>query len=327
MAEPSDNDYELALGTIIQGSTNTYRLDSLLGKGIFGIAYSAAIIKDGSEQQDQEPVAVKVLRGLGHNQKLYDLEVSNLEKASRLSAAARITRLVEAFVEGAYGCFIVTTTPVCREGSVMDLLKGQGATSYSLMTAMRWAYSVTQTLHALHTTDGVRLYHGDLHPRNVLLRAESSSGLLEAYVADLGIALHNHPYGMNDDQRGVSKYSASVAPEMLEGTRSFDDGADVWSWGVFLYALLDRSMQRLEYGSNEDGVVQRAFFRSLPCRSDLMAYFNACWSSGEEVPPQLLDLLLGSVRDPPARLSMRAILIGLKALLPTKGKHMNSTAG
>jgi len=69
------------------------------------------------------------------------------------------------------------------------------------------------------------LYHGDVCPRNVLIVHDG-----HVYLTDYGISIYNHPYGNHPDDLEVSKveeskaYSVSVAPEMVQGNRSFDVG-------------------------------------------------------------------------------------------------------
>lgn len=64
----------------------------------------------------------------------------------------------------------------------------------------------------LHTADTLRLYHGDVAPRNIFLRP-AAGGEMEVWLGDLGIASHNHPYGMKPSFVDI-KYSASTAPEV-----------------------------------------------------------------------------------------------------------------
>jgi hypothetical protein len=70
---------------------------------------------------------------------------------------------------------------------------------------------VALSLHRLHRES--RLRHGDVTLRNVLLGRDG-----RAYLADMGVAEHNHPYGRQPQQEGQGKdYSSSVAPEMVQG--------------------------------------------------------------------------------------------------------------
>ena len=70
-------------------------------------------------------------------------------------------------------------------------------------------------------------------------KGEEGKGRLEAYLLDLGVSMHNHPHGMKEP---IKLPSASVAPEMEQGSGAFDGSADVWGWGVLLWALLSWSM-------------------------------------------------------------------------------------
>jgi hypothetical protein len=49
------------------------------------------------------------------------------------------------------------------------------------------------------------------------------------YLADLGLAEHNHPYGMKrgDEALVLWRYTGAEAPEMKEGGRDYDSTAEV----------------------------------------------------------------------------------------------------
>jgi hypothetical protein len=136
-------------------------------------------------------------------------------------------------------------TPLCVE-SLEQRIDRFAREPYTLQEALAWAGQVALSLHRLHRES--RLRHGDVTLRNVLLGRDG-----RAYLADMGVAEHNHPYGRQPQQEGQGKgYSASVAPEMVEGGQgasSSDARADVWSWGVLLHALLTRSTAMAKEGS------------------------------------------------------------------------------
>jgi hypothetical protein len=195
---------------------------------------------------------------LGHDGLLFEAERNNLEKAARLPSEARVVRLVEAFVDEQYGgCYCLVTEPLCDIGSLEDVFTSPLRLGYTLPKAMRWALQVAETLHMLHTADYVRLYHGDVNPRNVLLKRDAD-GHMEAVLGDLGIAVHNHPFGMAEKDLVMEKYSASVAPEMrARSDRAFDDRADVWSWGVLVIDLLQRRIVEDEVRRRKPDLVER----------------------------------------------------------------------
>jgi hypothetical protein len=131
----------------------------------------------------------------------------------------------------------VVVTPLCVE-SLEQRTDRFADEPYTLPQAVAWAVEVALNLHRLHRES--RLRHGDVTLRNVLLGRDG-----RAYLADTGVAEHNHPYGRQPQQEGQGKcYSASVAPEVVGhggGEGAPDARADVWSWGGLLRALLTRS--------------------------------------------------------------------------------------
>jgi serine/threonine protein kinase len=214
----------------------TLELMEVKGWGFFGIVLGARL--GGAEGED---VAVKVFLGQG-SQAAFEKELSNLQTlTTKISPAASVVRLVgevEASEGGALPWPALVMTPLCVE-SLEQRIDRFAREPYTLDEALAWAVQVALSLHHLHRES--RLRHGDVTLRNVLLGRDG-----RAYLADMGVAEHNHPYGRQPQQEGQGKcYSASVAPEMVdqgeERPSLSDASADVWSWGVLLHALLTRS--------------------------------------------------------------------------------------
>jgi hypothetical protein len=89
-------------------------------------------------------------------------------KAQKAPAGARVVRLVGAWQDPALGgCYCLATAPYCAGGGLDVCIEKQACPDVS--KRLRWALEVAETLQLLHTTDGVRLYHGDVSPRNVAL--------------------------------------------------------------------------------------------------------------------------------------------------------------
>jgi serine/threonine protein kinase len=148
----------------------------------------------------------------------YEREVAALELVTRKAPPeARVVRLVEAFEEG--GAFYTVMTPLCRERPLTTSSTTMPSHPYSLEQALTWAVELAQTVHMLHST--CRLFHGDISARNVLLGQDG-----HVYLADLGLAEHNHPYGMKEP-RGATTVIRGEAPEMKEGDRGYDSTAEV----------------------------------------------------------------------------------------------------
>jgi serine/threonine protein kinase len=147
-------------------------------------------------------------------------EVAALEQVGRKAPPeARVVRLVEAFEEG--GAFYTVMTPLCLS-SFDHVIDHYAKEPYSLEQALTWAVELAQTVHMLHST--CRLFHGDISARNVLLGQDG-----HVYLADLGLAEHNHPYGMKKPR--YDRDTGTEAPEM-EGVRGYDSTAEVRGEGA-----------------------------------------------------------------------------------------------
>jgi serine/threonine protein kinase len=146
----------------------------------------------------------------------YEREVAALELVMRKAPPeARVVRLVEAFEEG--GTFYMVMTPLCLS-SFDHVIDNYARQPYTLEQALMWAVELAQTVHMLHST--CRLFHGDISARNVLLGQDG-----HVYLADLGLAEHNHPYGMKEQR--YQRDTGTEAPEMKEGDTGYDSTAEV----------------------------------------------------------------------------------------------------
>jgi hypothetical protein len=223
------------------------------GSGYFSIALGARLAGAGAGagpggEAESQDVAVNVFVGNGA-QKAFEAEVRTLRtltaKVGSPAPVVRLVGVVDASEGGALPWPALVMTPLCVE-SLEQRIDHFVQEPYTLEEAVAWAVQVALSLHRLHRES--RLRHGDVTLRNVLLGRDG-----RAYLADMGVAEHNHPYGRQPQQQGRGKgYSASVAPEMVQGASSppsSDARADVWSWGVLLHALLTRSTAKAKEGS------------------------------------------------------------------------------
>jgi hypothetical protein len=130
---------------------------------------------------------------------------------------ARVVRPLEAFEEGNRYCTVMT--PLCI-ASLEAVIDGYSTQPYSLEDALLWGVELAIEVHTLHSR--CRLFHGDISGRNVLLGPDH-----HIYVADLGLAEHNHPYGMRRGAGALMRLTGTEAPEMNEGDRGYDSTAKV----------------------------------------------------------------------------------------------------
>ncbi len=127
---------------------------------------------------------------------------------------------------------LVIITELMLGGELFNRLVTKGA--YPEPRARLLAQRLLSAIAYLHER---RIVHRDLKPENILLVSEDDDA--NAKIADFGVATHL-------EQRlktfcGSPQY---FAPEVLrrrdttKGAGSYDDRADMWSFGVILYILL-----------------------------------------------------------------------------------------
>jgi tetratricopeptide (TPR) repeat protein len=189
----------------------------------------------------------------------------------------RVVRL-EPFEEPA-GCRLLMV-PLCVENLETRITTG----GYDMEQALAWAADVAMTLHSLHRR--IQMVHRDLAPGNILVGDDG-----RAYVADLGLAAANNPYGFDEHDLFYLRNGPGVAPEVKKSgpTRDYDSSADVWAWGMLLYALLARTVNfddttRLDnlWANPEAGVAR------------LVRDIDRAWG-GDPVPDGALQALRASV--------------------------------
>jgi tetratricopeptide (TPR) repeat protein len=295
------------------GDNRTLEIKEVVGSGYFSIALGACLTGVEGEAED---VAVKIFVGHGAED-AFETEVRNMRTlTARIGAAALVVRLV-GVVERQQGEGVgvalpwpaVVVTPLCVE-SLEQRIDRFTQEPYTLQEAMAWAGQVALSLHRLHRES--RLRHGDVTLRNVLLGRDG-----RAYLADMGVAEHNHPYGRQPHQQhGPDKlYSASMAPEMIEegglgsspsSSPPSDARADVWSWGVLLHALLTRST-----ATAKDGSV-RAYLTMM--QTDSWVEEAAVLWGPEELPPGLIKAVKHSLCERGERVGLLAGLLLLGQL-------------
>jgi tetratricopeptide (TPR) repeat protein len=177
----------------------------------------------------------------------------------------------------------------------------------------------------LHST--CRLFHGDISARNVLLGRNG-----HVYLADLGLAEHNHPYGMRrgDGALVLWRNTGGEAPEMKEGDRGYDSTAEVsrikegvmtpafgltpvvaaqvWAWGVVFASLLAK--RRLYSGWTGQELLEQQLGAAQGVES-VLEEVKAAWG-GERVPGGALEVLRWSIcRDRDLRASWGTLLAKL----------------
>ncbi|MBP8811774.1 MAG: serine/threonine protein kinase [Kofleriaceae bacterium] len=141
-------------------------------------------------------------------------------------------------------------------------------------------------LHRLTDVDGTPLavIHRDVTPQNVLITPDGRVKLIDFGVARASLQTHR-------TQAGVVKGKyAYVAPEQLDRTRTIDQRADLFSWGVVMHELLVG--EPLFHGTSDLDTCARVQRQPIPEPVARRA----------ELPTEISDVIMAALaRDPDAR--------------------------
>lgn len=194
-----------------------YRIESVLGKGGFGVVYLAY------DEQLKRSVAVKVP---------HDRLIVRPDDAEAYLAEARTVasldhpNIVPVFDVGATDecpCYVVSKYV---EGTTLGKKAAQSRLGYTESASI-----VALVADALHYAHKQGLVHRDVKPGNILIDKESTP-----YVVDFGLALREENVGKGPKYAGTPAY---MSPEQARGEGHRVDGrSDIFSLGVVLYRLL-----------------------------------------------------------------------------------------
>ena len=212
--DDSHGDYIVVAGDHIQ---YRYELQSLLGKGSFGVVVRAV------DHRNKEIVAVKIIRNKRRFHQQGAIEVKVLQLLSHRDPEDRmgIVRLKASFLFRHHLCLVFELLSL----SLYDCLRNGGFTGLSLNLIRRIAIQLIVTMRYVKAN---RVIHCDLKPENVLLKHANKSGVK---VIDFGSACF--------ETERVYTYIQSRfyrAPEVILGI-PYSASIDMWSLGCLLAEL------------------------------------------------------------------------------------------
>jgi hypothetical protein len=202
-----------------------YRLGPAVGRGYSGVVYQATDVKT------DQPVALKIFRaGFPAAQ----AELERFARAVRSVQQVRHPHVVTPLGAGRTGSHCWLAREFVDGESAADVI-GR-VTEGDRPSWGRAARVVVHLARALDCLSGHRLIHGNITPRNVLIRKDDHAAVL----ADLGLA----------DALGGSKLQESfraekllaelpyLAPEQAEAGAFVDASADLYAVGAVAYAMV-----------------------------------------------------------------------------------------
>ncbi|KAJ4458233.1 putative Protein kinase domain [Paratrimastix pyriformis] len=205
----------------------------ILGAGAFGVTF---LCQDTRDPAGRTLVVVKVLRpgggeGPGAMRELFML--ARLSNPHILQVAG--VPLEGVVVErGGPGC-VCLVTPYC-EGGDLDGVIRRGTTPGERLRIMRALVAGLRYLHGTPISGSpYPVLHNDLKPANVLMRRDPATGLLEAVLADLGLACQYSGQTLGGAGRLAAGTPGFMAPEVA--TTGNTQATDVYSMGCLLWCL------------------------------------------------------------------------------------------
>ena len=187
-------------------------------------------------------VAVKLLRDRhGRDSSL----AAHLYLTARAAAGLGHPNIVAVYDHGPHDGSAFITSELIEGQSLADLLSRGGP--LPVRQALPIAARVLDALSAAHTHG---IAHGDLHPRNVLLRAGSADGVV---LTDFGMSLA---------REHSDSFAPYRAPEELAGEPASIAG-DLYAVGVILHELLTGERPPAEGLKRRPATIPRPLFATL----------------------------------------------------------------
>jgi serine/threonine protein kinase len=253
-----------------------YKILKLLGKGSFGKVYMS------SQVLTNRIVAIKCLdKKIVKEETRKNKIMHELLMFKTLTGHPNVIQIYEVFENKKYFFFVME---YASGGDLLQLMKNKGKLSEKMARAI-----FVQLLRGLKHIHSKNILHRDIKLDNILLT--ESEGELKAKICDFGVSRFITDSEVINEQCGTPAY---IAPEIIKkkGYKGF--GADIWSLGVLLYAMVMGAMPFK--AQNIEGLHQKILDRECEMKD----------SSVTREAKDLIDRML--TVDPERRISLADII-------------------
>lgn len=249
----SDTNFPQALptGTLLRGSTNSYRIERVLGSGGFGITYlaSTTLSVDGISVKAHFAIKEHFPKELCFREPdgMVYCHTNNSERVeATLKDFVTEARRLRKIAAAAPNENIVKVREVFEANGtayyVMEYLEGPTLAAYiGQHGALDEAQALTilqPILHAAEHLHANSITHLDIKPANIVLTSDGDSGMRPVLI-DFGLAKHYDAYGMATSTINTIGCSKGYAPlEQYAGLRKFSPQSDVYALAATLLFML-----------------------------------------------------------------------------------------
>lgn len=233
----------LKLGALIFSARNTYRIESVLGHGTFGITYTVKVIK-GRDKNKTYALKEFFINGISSREEsgivssCSDTISTEQCKAEFIAEAKNLIALNHPNIVKAYEVFEDNGTVYYT----MDYIEGENLNSYlkqkslTLDEAVKIITKIAYALSYMHESQ--HMLHLDLKPGNVMRRYSDGQIILidfglSRYFTDEDMAEGELPIGL-----GTKGYAPVEQSEYRNRKANFKATIDVYALGATFYKLL-----------------------------------------------------------------------------------------
>lgn len=286
----------LLAGTILRGGTYSYRIQSVLGQGSFGITYLASTSIRGPLGEVTVPVAVKEFfaseldsrrpdgsvvsrteQGVAHKYaKAFQRESQNLSKLKHPG----IVNVLEAFEANGTYYYSMEYLP---GGSLDAKVKGVGMPEAEALPMIE---KIGEALSYLHDH---KMMHLDLKPKNIMLKDDGSP-----VIIDFGLSKQYDAEGEPESSSTIGLGTPGYAP-IEQANRSsgrlFQPTLDLYALGATLYKMLTGQTPPDASTILVDGLPKEALKAKGVTASTISAIIAAMRPSWKDRPQKVADFL------------------------------------